>query len=284
MGRKFNPPPGWPVHYGFEPPPGWQPDPDWPPAPPGWPLWIGSDAPRAALGGSAGGGYVTGYPRPPQWSTQSAWPPGYHPPAGYFPPPQTSRRPRTVRSMVIVVTVVAFITIGGAVKAAIDAAHRSPTTGRIVKKGHLEVFSLRTGDCFQSRPFSALARGVAGVRAVPDRAQRPGLRAIQGGGPGGLPGPQRSDQAGQPWLREEARGDRQVEAAAVGTHRHHLPQLRRLARGSPQDQLHRPRHPPWPEGLVAAAWRGSQTAPLAPRNPDRVGLTGRSRLEGLLCR
>jgi hypothetical protein len=169
MGRKFNPPPGWPVHYGFEPPPGWQPDPDWPPAPPGWPLWIGSDAPRAALGGSAASGYVTGYPRPQQWSTQSAWPPGYYPPAGHVPSPRTSRRRRTVRSMVIVVTVVAFIAIGGAVKAAIDAAHRSPTTGRIVKKGHLDVFSLRTGDCFQSRPFSALAHGVAGVRAVPCR-------------------------------------------------------------------------------------------------------------------
>lgn len=48
MGAIFNPPPGWPVPYGFEPPPDWKPEPDWPPAPPNWPLWIGGNAPRRA--------------------------------------------------------------------------------------------------------------------------------------------------------------------------------------------------------------------------------------------
>ena len=38
------------------------------------------------------------------------------------------------------------------------------------------------------------------------------------------------------------------------------------------------------KGLVAPAWRGSQTAPFAPRNPGYVGLTGRSHREALLCR
>ncbi len=41
MGLKFNPPPGWPVPYGFEPPPGWEPDPTWPLPPADWPLWMG---------------------------------------------------------------------------------------------------------------------------------------------------------------------------------------------------------------------------------------------------
>lgn len=68
MGAKFNPPPGWPVPYGFEPPPGWQPEAAWPPAPADWPMWIGSDAPRAGgLTGQASlaGGYVPGYARSP---------------------------------------------------------------------------------------------------------------------------------------------------------------------------------------------------------------------------
>jgi hypothetical protein len=41
MGRRFNPPPGWPPPPpGFVPAPGWQPDPSWPPAPPGWQFWV----------------------------------------------------------------------------------------------------------------------------------------------------------------------------------------------------------------------------------------------------
>jgi hypothetical protein len=179
VGLQFNPAPGWPVPYGFEPPHGWEPDPAWPPAPPGWPLWIGSDAPRAATQGSASGGYVPGYLRDSQAGSPSAWPatgpvpaprPGYYVPGHAFRPPvQTSRRSRTVRSLVVVAVFVALVVAGGIAKAVVGAADRSPTTGRIVKKGHLDVFSLRTGDCFQSRPFSALARGLVGVKAVPCR-------------------------------------------------------------------------------------------------------------------
>jgi hypothetical protein len=180
VGLQFNPAPGWPVPYGFVPPPGWEPDPDWPPAPPGWPLWIGSDEPRAAAQGGASGGYVPGYRRDSQAGSPPAWPaagpapapqPGYYVPGHAFRPPvQTSRRSRTVRSLVAVAAFVALAVAGGIVKAVVGAADRSSATGRIVKKGHLDVFSLRTGDCFQSLPFSALGRGVAGVKAVPCRS------------------------------------------------------------------------------------------------------------------
>ncbi len=87
-------------------------------------------------------------------------------------------------------TIVAVIAIAGIVEAAVDAAHRSPTTGRIVKKGHLDVFSLRTGDCFQSRPFSALGRGVAGVKAVPCRTAHNAqvFAQFRAADPGGYPG------------------------------------------------------------------------------------------------
>jgi hypothetical protein len=173
MARIFNPPPGWPVLYGFEPPPGWEPDPDWPPAPPGWPLWIGSDTPRGARGGSADGGYSSGHSRPqPAWPAAGqmpASPRGSYLPAGYVRPPQFGRRRLTLRSLVIVLTVVGVLVIGSFVESAVNNAHRSPATGRIVKKGHLDVFSLRKGDCFQSKPLSVLEHGVAGVRAVPCR-------------------------------------------------------------------------------------------------------------------
>ncbi|MCP2336054.1 DUF3761 domain-containing protein [Actinomadura rupiterrae] len=44
MGRRFNPPPGWPdPGPGWTPPPGWLPNPAWPPAPPGWDYWSYSD-------------------------------------------------------------------------------------------------------------------------------------------------------------------------------------------------------------------------------------------------
>jgi hypothetical protein len=179
VGLQFNPAPGWPVRYGFEPPPGWEPDPAWPPPPPGWPLWIGSDAPRPAAQARASGGYVPGYLRDSQAGSPSARPakrrrpsrrPGHYMPGhAARPPVQTSRRGRTVRSLIVVAAFVALVVAGGIAKAVVGAADRSPSTGRIVNKGHLDVFSLRTGDCFQSRPFSALERGLAGVKAVPCR-------------------------------------------------------------------------------------------------------------------
>jgi hypothetical protein len=179
VGLQFNPAPGWPIPYGFEPPPGWEPDPAWPPAPPGWPLWIGSDAPRVAPPPSTSGGYVPGYLRDSQARSTSARratrkrraqrPGSYVPGHAIRPPVQPRRRSRTARSLVIVAACMALVVAGGIAKAVVGAADRSPATGRVVKKGHLDALSLRTGDCFQSKPFSALARGVAGVKAVPCR-------------------------------------------------------------------------------------------------------------------
>lgn len=41
MGKRLNPPPGWPEPPpGWKPPPGWRPDPSWPDPPEGWQLWI----------------------------------------------------------------------------------------------------------------------------------------------------------------------------------------------------------------------------------------------------
>jgi endonuclease YncB( thermonuclease family) len=44
MGRRFNPPPGWPEpESGWTPPPQWKPDVSWPPAPPQWTFWVYDD-------------------------------------------------------------------------------------------------------------------------------------------------------------------------------------------------------------------------------------------------
>ena len=41
IGKKFNPPPGWPKPpSSWKPPKGWLPDPDWPEMPEGWELWV----------------------------------------------------------------------------------------------------------------------------------------------------------------------------------------------------------------------------------------------------
>jgi uncharacterized protein DUF4190 len=78
VAQKFNPPPGWPVPYGFEPPADWEPDPGWPPAPPGWPLWIGADTARPVYQGSASG-YVPGYLRTPPGAEPNAPAAGHEP-------------------------------------------------------------------------------------------------------------------------------------------------------------------------------------------------------------
>ncbi len=167
MGRKFNPAPGWPVPWGFEPPPGWEPDPAWPPAPPDWPLWIGTDVPRAAHHGGPAGSYVPGYPHEPPFGAGS-YPPQRRYDAGYgFLPPPPRRINRTARSLIAVAALVVLVVVAGIVIDVIGAAHRSPTTGHIDKKGRLDVFSLHVGDCFQSPSVSSLRSGFANVRAVP---------------------------------------------------------------------------------------------------------------------
>jgi hypothetical protein len=46
------------------------------------------------------------------------------------------------------------------------ASQRSATTGQIIKNGHLDILSLRVGDCFQSPSGASLAEGVTQVTAV----------------------------------------------------------------------------------------------------------------------
>ncbi|MBO0817304.1 MAG: DUF4190 domain-containing protein, partial [Actinobacteria bacterium] len=49
----------------------------------------------------------------------------------------------------------------------VTAAQRSAATGQITKNGHLDVFSLRAGDCFQNPSGSQPDPGLAQVTAVP---------------------------------------------------------------------------------------------------------------------
>jgi len=49
----------------------------------------------------------------------------------------------------------------------IGTAHRSASTGHINKKGRLDVFSLRVGDCFQIPSMNRVREGFANVKAVP---------------------------------------------------------------------------------------------------------------------
>jgi hypothetical protein len=96
MGVKFNPPPGWPVPYGFEPPPGWEPDPRWPAPPPGWPLWMGREAPRASYHAGAQPSLLPSYLAEPRGAHAKprTEPEGYAAPAfGYGQAP--SARPPT---------------------------------------------------------------------------------------------------------------------------------------------------------------------------------------------
>lgn len=111
MGVKFNPPPGWPVPWGFEPPPGWEPDPAWPAPPPDWPLWIGKDPSRtpalgrgstAALYGSRTEPRYLGQEAP--WFSQLGFSPGYPAPGydpGYRPPAAQSTDGFAIASFVL---------------------------------------------------------------------------------------------------------------------------------------------------------------------------------------
>lgn len=49
-GKRFNPPPDWPVSPGWSPTPEWVPPPEWPPAPPGWVFWVDEDTGRSRRG------------------------------------------------------------------------------------------------------------------------------------------------------------------------------------------------------------------------------------------
>lgn len=182
MGLKFNPPPGWPVPYGFDPPPGWQPDPTWPAPPPNWPLWMGSDAPRPGAQANSVGSHIERYasqrggahaaapaaPAPPQ-----AHPAGYQAqPYGFGPPPASTGRGRGRRSLLqglaaVVVSILAAII-------AINLSHGSAGSGTSTSHSHgtakVSILTLRPGACFQSPASHLLIHGrtvyVAAVRCT----------------------------------------------------------------------------------------------------------------------
>jgi Domain of unknown function (DUF4190)/Septum formation len=201
VGLRFNPPPGWPsVPEGFTPEPGWQPDPSWPPPPPGWQLWVPEDQPPADPSQpidpsqpsapplptiSSGGRY--GNSETPDGI--AGRPPGTGPTSGW-----------AIASFVLGLLSVAVLSVIFAIialrrikrlgqrgrglaiaglglsgfwvvvlAAAIVAvntgkATRSPTTGVITHRGHINAFSLRVGDCFDN---PAGAKRVDMVTAIP---------------------------------------------------------------------------------------------------------------------
>ena len=197
MARKFNPPPGWPVYYGFEPPPGWEPDPAWPPAPPGWPLWIGKDETQAAyLAWPAAG--APAYPHHTEPFPVRDWHgAGYGAAGAGFARPgdriRPVRPPRARRGLYV--TAAVFLVLGACAIAGValevyGSARRSPTTGRIDRKGQLDVFSLRVGDCFNSPQENVLRQGIAHVHAVPCRIEHNAqvFGRFGAAGPAGYPG------------------------------------------------------------------------------------------------
>lgn len=185
MAYRLNPPPGWPpLPDGFVPPPGWRPEPAWPPAPPGWPLWVEDDAPASST-----------LPVAPPLT------PGVHYYTADRPAPGTNGfaiasfvlgvfggvllsvifgivaltklrdRPQRGKGLAIaglclsgvwLVGVAAVLVVGH-----VTAAQRSATTGQISKNGHLSVFSLHVGDCFQNPTGSQAAPSLTQVTAVP---------------------------------------------------------------------------------------------------------------------
>ena len=183
LGYRLNPPPGWPpVPGGFVPPPGWQPDPAWPPAPPGWQLWVqddpeasstlpvapplasggyyAADRPAAGTNGFAITSFVLGLLGVVLLSVIF----------GIVALMKLRHRPQRGKGLAI-----AGLSLSGAWLVGIAAvlavvsvtgAQRSPT-GQITKNGHLGVFSLRAGDCFQNPTGSQPASGLTQVTAVP---------------------------------------------------------------------------------------------------------------------
>lgn len=184
VGLRFNPPPGWPpVPDGFAPQPGWQPDPSWPAPPPGWQLWVDEGQPPAdpsqAISPSPGIPY-----RAPSQPAAAAGPTSGWAIASFV------LGLLTVAVLSVIFAIVALrrikrlgqrgrgLAIAGlalsgfwvvVVAAAIVAANtgkatRSATTGVITRRGHINAFSLRVGDCFDN---PAGAKAVNTVTAIP---------------------------------------------------------------------------------------------------------------------
>lgn len=185
MAYRLNPPPGWPpLPDGFVPPPGWQPDPAWPPAPPGWQLWVQDDtgvgstlpvAPRLTPGvhyytadrpargtnGYAIVSFVLGLLGGALLSVIF----------GIVALTKLRDRPQRGRGLAIAGLCLSGVWLVGVaavlVVNSVTAAQRSATTGQITKDGHLNVFSLRAGDCFQNPSGSQPGSGMTQVTAVP---------------------------------------------------------------------------------------------------------------------
>lgn len=185
LAYRLNPPPGWPpIPGGFVPARGWQPDPAWPPAPPGWQLWVRDDteasstlpvAPPLAPGDSYGNAdrpapgtngfaiasFVLGLLGGALLSVIF----------GIIALRKLRNRPQRGKGLAIAGLCLSGIWVAGIgavlVVASMTAAQRSATTGQITKGGHLDVFSLHAGDCFQSPPGSQLDSGVGRVTVVP---------------------------------------------------------------------------------------------------------------------
>ena len=170
LAYRFNPPPGWPpAPAGFVPPQGWQPDPSWPPPPPGWQLWVPDDMPNYYTAGQPTSGtngfaiasFILGLLGGTLLSVIF----------GIVALNKLRRRPQRGKGLAIaglclsgvwVLVIVAVIAVNVQ-----SASQRSATTGQITKGGHLSVFSLRAGDCFQNPSGNQPASSLTQVTAVP---------------------------------------------------------------------------------------------------------------------
>jgi hypothetical protein len=179
LAYRLNPPPGWPpVPDGFVPPPGWQPDPAWPPAPPGWQLWVQDDTEAAGAPALTPGAFYTA-DRPAAGTN------GFAIASfilgllsvvllsvifGIIALNKLRHRPQRGKGLAIAGLCLSGLWLAGIaavlVVSSVTAAQRSGT-GQITRNGHLSVFSLRAGDCFQNPTGSQAATGMTQVTAVP---------------------------------------------------------------------------------------------------------------------
>jgi len=193
LAYRFNPPPGWPpAPADFVPPQGWQPDPAWPPVPPGWQLWVPdgtadrsawpaappltpgvhyytADQPASGTNGFAIASFVLGLVGGALLSVIF----------GVVALNKLRNRPQRGKGLAIAGLCLSGVWVLGIVTVlavnAQTASQRSATTGQITKSGHLDVFSLRAGDCFQNpsgnQPSSALTQVTAVPCTTPHNAQ-----------------------------------------------------------------------------------------------------------------
>jgi Domain of unknown function (DUF4190) len=187
----------------FVPPPGWQPDPSWPPPPPDWRLWVDDQPIPGARPWPAAPppGYgPTASPSGPAAAYSHGHPgrPGVpHDPASQ-PPAKAKTSGWAIASFVLgLLTIVLLSVIFGIVALQrikrlgqrgrglaiaglavsgtwivagilvlvlvhLSSATRSPT-GEITHGGHLSVFSLSVGDCFDNPPGATHLGSVAAI-------------------------------------------------------------------------------------------------------------------------